>query len=81
MEDFPFTSARYRAEEANFSCGKIISVLKHELGLTKKHSRWVTHFLSPEQKILKLECSRELLATLKKLNATQRAAIITCDES
>ena len=81
LEDYPFASARYIAEKVNVSCGKIISMLKLELGLTKKHSRWVPHFLSPEQKSLRVECSRELLVTLKKLKTTQRAAVITCDES
>lgn len=81
LDEYPFASARYIAEELHVSCGKIISMLKLELGLTKKHSRWVPHLLNDSQKKLRVECSKELLVTLSKLKGNQRAAVITGDES
>ena len=46
LNEYPFASARFIAQELQVNCGKIINVLKLELGLTKKHARWVPHFLT-----------------------------------
>ena len=81
LDEYPFASARFIAQQLHVSCGKIIKVLKLELGLTKKYARWVPHFLTDEQKKLRMELSKALLIKLSKLKECQRAAVITGDES
>ncbi len=81
LDEFPFSSARYIAITLDMNKGKVLRILKHELGLTKRYARWVPHFLSDEQKEKRIVYSKSLLKLLQSLQGNQRAAVVTGDES
>ena len=81
LEDMPYASARYISEELNLNRSVVTRILKIQLGLQKRHLRWVPHNLTDEQKVKRVELSKSMLKTLSSLSENQRAAVITGDES
>ena len=81
LEEFPFASARYISATLAISKGKVIRILKQELGLKKCTARWVPHFLNEDQKRKRVEYSISMLKKLTSLNENQRASVVTGDES
>ena len=81
LQEMPFASAHTISSLLCMSRKQVTRILKLELGLTKKHSRWVPHFLTDIQKEERVRLSTSMLKLLQSLGPKQRAAIVTGDES
>ena len=79
--NYPFASAHYIAEELGISIGTTIRALREELGMEIKLAKWVPHFLSESDFEKRICMAKSMLKMLHQLHGTQRAALITCDES
>ena len=80
LDNMPNASARYISSELKLDRYVVIRILKVELGLQKRHFRWVPHDLSSEQKMKRVELAKSMLKTLVQLSPSQRAAVVTGDE-
>jgi hypothetical protein len=61
MQKYPFGSARVIAQHFLTTVPTIKDMLQRELGMKKFSRRWVPHFLSPAQKIARVEASKTTL--------------------
>ena len=81
LDDYPFYSARMIAKTLNKSKSTIIKVLKEELNMKKRSTRWVPYILSDEVKSERIEVSNKIYKILINSSERKLNAIITCDES
>lgn len=80
LKQKPFSSARSIAEELEVSPHTIINILETKLGFRLLHLKWIPHFLTDKQRIIRMEKASELLELLRKKNKMFKY-IITGDES
>jgi hypothetical protein len=64
MQKYSFTSARVIAQHFLRTVPTIKDILQRELGMRKFLRRWVLHFLSPAQKVVRVEASKIILRVL-----------------
>jgi hypothetical protein len=64
MQKYPFASARVIAQHLLTMVPTIKDILQRELRMRKFSRRWVPHFLSPAQKIARVEASKTILRVL-----------------
>mgnify|MGYP001073832873 CR=1 FL=1 len=81
LNDFPFASAKYISKRLYCSTNTIISNLENNLGYKRFIRRWVPHELTEENKIERVQKSKELLAILLEHQKNNFCTIITLDES
>jgi hypothetical protein len=61
MQKHPFTSARVIVQHFLTTVPMIKDILQRELGMRKFSRGWVPHFLSPTQKVARVEVSKTIL--------------------
>jgi histone-lysine N-methyltransferase SETMAR len=81
LQKYPFASARELAHHFLTSVPTIKEILQRELGMKKFTRRWVPHFLSPAQKVARVEASTEMLRILHEAEENDFDGIATGDES
>ena len=81
LDEFPFASARFISTQVALSVNTVIRILKQELHLKKRYSRWVPKFLTQSQKAERVKLSKMMLQKLTKLTSNQRQCVVTCGES
>jgi hypothetical protein len=81
MQKCPFASARVIAQHFLTTVPPIKDILQRELGMRKFSRRWVPHFLSPAQKVARIEASKTVLRVLQDAGSNDFKGIATGDES
>jgi hypothetical protein len=81
MQKYPFASARVIAQHFPTTVPMINDILQKELGMRKFSRGWVSHFLSPAQKIVRAEASKTILRILQDAESNDFEGIATGDES
>jgi hypothetical protein len=81
MQKYPFASARVIAHHFLTTVPTIRDILERELGMRKFSRRWVPHFLSPAQKVARVEVSKTILRVLQDAESNDFGGIATGDES
>jgi hypothetical protein len=61
MQKHPFASARVISQHFLTTAPPIKDILQRELGMRKFSRRWELHFLSPAQKVARVETSKTIL--------------------
>jgi hypothetical protein len=61
MQKYPFASARAIAQHFLTTVPTIKDILQRELGMREFSRRWVPRFLSPAQKVARVEASKTIL--------------------
>lgn len=69
------------AVEAGISHGSVHVILKEHLRMAKLCARWIPHSLTPQQKEERVDCSRCLLAKMKRWGANGLKMLVTGDET
>jgi hypothetical protein len=64
LQNYPFASARILAQHFLMGVPTIKKSVQRELGLKNFARRWVPYFLSPAQKVARVEASTEMLRIL-----------------
>jgi hypothetical protein len=80
MQKCPFASAGVIAQHF-LTVPTIKDILQRELGMRKFSRRWVPHFLSPVQKVARVEASKTILRVLQGTESNDFEGIATGDES
>ena len=81
IEQFPSSSCKYISMMLGMSKTTVKKILTDELHLKKLHFHWVPYALTPQQKVNRVDQSKQLLNALKSLSQFQMTKVITCDES
>lgn len=81
IEEQPSASARAIAMILNIDKNTVIKILRNNLHLEKRYTKWIPHILSDEQKAKRVQVSIELKDKLQSLTVNQLTATITCDEA
>jgi hypothetical protein len=81
LADYPFSSIRQLSRRTCLPRSTVHRHLTHSLRFTIRHLRWVPHFLTAEQKRIRVGMSRELLRVLPVQMASQWHDIVILDES
>ena len=81
LAEHPFSSVRELSRRTCLPRSTVHRHLTHSLGFRVRHLRWVPHFLTAEQKQMRVTMSRELLRVLSVQRARQWHDIVTLDES
>jgi hypothetical protein len=81
MQKSPFASARVIAQHFLTTVHTIKDILQRELGIRQLSRRWVPHFLSPAQKVARVEASKIILRVLQDAESNYFKGIATGDES
>jgi hypothetical protein len=81
MQKYPFASASVIAQHFLTTVPTIKNILQRELGMIKCSLRWVPHFLSPAQKVARVEASKTILRVLQDTESNDFKGIATGDES
>jgi transposase len=81
MQKYPFASARAIAQHFLTTVPMIKDILQRELGMRKFSRRWVPHFLSPAQKVARVEASKTILRVLQHAESNDFEGIATGGES
>jgi hypothetical protein len=81
MQKYPFASAGVIAQNFLMTAPTITGILQKELGTRKFSRRWVPHFLSPAQKVARLEASKTILRVLQDAESNNFEGIAAGDES
>jgi transposase len=68
MQKYPFASARVIAQHFLTTVPTTKNILQRELGMRKFSRRWVPHFLSPAQKVARVEASKQYCEFCKTRN-------------
>jgi hypothetical protein len=79
MQKYPFASARVIAQHFLTRVLTIEDILQRELGMRKFSWRWVPHFLSPAQKVARVEASKTILRVLQDAESNDFEGITTGD--
>jgi hypothetical protein len=77
----PFARARVIAQHFLTTVPTNKDILQRELGMRKFSWRWMPHFLSPAQKVVRLETSKTILRVLQDTVSNDFEGIATGDES
>jgi transposase len=79
IEENPHITYEILQEETELSYGTLFSIIKNQLGFSKKASRWIPHHLTPENKKKRFEFAK---AVLEKFNSGEWRTdqIVTGDE-
>jgi hypothetical protein len=80
MQKYLFSSARVIAQHFLTTVPANMDILQRELGMTKFPRRWMPHFLSPTQKVARIEASKTLLRVLQDAELNEFEVIATNDE-
>jgi hypothetical protein len=81
MQKYPFASARVIAQHFLKTVPSIKDIFLRELGMRKFSRRWVPDFLSPAQKVARVETSKTILRVLQDAELNNFERITTGDES
>jgi transposase len=81
MQKCPFASARRIAQHFLTTVPTIKDILQRELGMREFSRRWVPHFLSPAQKVARVEALKTILRVLQEAELNGFEGIATGDES
>jgi hypothetical protein len=81
MQKCPFASARVIAQHFLATGPTIKDILQRELGMRKFSRRWVPHFLSPAQKVARVEALKTILRVLQDAESNDFEGIAIVDES
>jgi hypothetical protein len=81
MQKCPLASARVIAQHFLTTVPMIKDILQRELGMRKFSRRWLHHFLSPAQKVVRVEASKTTLRVLQDAESNDLEGIATGDES
>jgi hypothetical protein len=81
MQKYPFASAKIIAQHFLTPVPTIKDILQRELGMGKFSRRWVPHFLSPAQKVARVEASKTILRVLQDAESNDFEGIAMGDES
>jgi hypothetical protein len=81
MQKYPFASVRVIAQHFLTTVPAIKEILQRELGMKKFSRRWVPHFLSPAQKVARVEASKTTLRVLQDAESNDSKGLATGDES
>jgi hypothetical protein len=81
MQKYPFASARVIAQHFLTTVPTIKDILQRELGMRKFSWRWMPHFLSPAQKVARVETSKIILQILQDAESNDFEGIATGDLS
>jgi hypothetical protein len=68
MQKYPFANARVIAQYFLTTAPAIKVILQRELGMIKFSRHWMTHFLSPAQKVARVEASKQYCEFYKTRN-------------
>jgi hypothetical protein len=68
MQKYPFASARVIAQHFLTTVPTIKDILQRELGMKKFSWRWVPHFLSPAQKVARVDHQKQYYEFYKTRN-------------
>jgi hypothetical protein len=80
MQKYPFASARVIAQHFPTTVPRIKDILQRELGMRKFSRRWVSHFLSPAQKVPRVEALKTILRVLQDVESNDFEGIAAGDE-
>jgi histone-lysine N-methyltransferase SETMAR len=81
LDEHPFSSVRSISRTLNSPSTTIWRYLTHHLGLVYKHSKWVPHMLSADQKQKRVNDCSELAIILERCKHNGWRDIITGDQS
>jgi histone-lysine N-methyltransferase SETMAR len=81
MQKHPFASTRVIAQYYLTTIPTIKDILQRELGMRQFSRRWVPHFLSPAQKVPRVEASKSMLRVLQDAESNNLKGIATSDDS
>jgi hypothetical protein len=81
LAEYPFSSVGELSRRICLPRSPIHRHLTRSLDSTMRHLRWVPHFLTPEQKKLRVHMATELLGILAIQRTRQWHDIVTLDES
>jgi hypothetical protein len=81
LADYPLFSVRELSRRIYLSVYTVHRHLTQSLNFTIRYLRWVPHFLTPEQKELRVHMAGELLRILAVHSTRQWHNIVTLDES
>jgi hypothetical protein len=81
LHAYPFANPRVIAQHFLTMVPTINEILQRELGMRKFSRRWVFHFLSPAQKVARVEASKTILRVLQEAESNDFEEIATGDES
>jgi hypothetical protein len=81
LDDYPFLSVRELSRMICLPRSTVHRHLTQSLRFTIRHLRWVPHFLTIEQKALRVQMAGELLGILSIQSRRQWHDIVTLDES
>jgi hypothetical protein len=80
LAEFPFSSVRELSRRICLPKSAVHRHLTQSLRFTVRHLRWVPHFLTVEQKQIRVQMAIELLQVLSVQSTRQWQDIITLDE-
>jgi hypothetical protein len=81
MQKYPFASTRVIAQHFFTTVPTIKDILQRELGMRKFSRRWVHHFLSPAQKVARVEASKTILRVQQEAESNDFEGIAPGDDS
>jgi hypothetical protein len=81
LAEFPFSSVRELLRRIYLPRSTVHQHLTQSLRFTVRHLRWVSHFLTAEQKLIRVQMAIELLQVLSMQSTRQWHNIVTLDES
>jgi hypothetical protein len=81
MQKCPFTSARIITQHFLKTVPTIKDIFQRELGMRKFSRPWVPYFLSPAQKVARVEASKTMFRVLQDAESNDFEGIATGDQS
>jgi DNA-binding transcriptional ArsR family regulator len=81
LAEFPFSSASELSRRISLPRSTVHRHLTQSLCFTVRHLRWVPHFLTVEQKQIRVQMAIELLEVLSVQSTRQWHNIVTLDKS
>jgi alpha-D-ribose 1-methylphosphonate 5-triphosphate synthase subunit PhnL len=81
MQKYPFASTKVIARHFFTTVLMIKDILQRELGMRKLSRGWVPSFLSPAQKVARVEALKIILRVLQDTESNDFEGIATGDES
>jgi hypothetical protein len=81
MQKYPFAGARVIAQRFLTTVPMTKDILHRELGMRQLSRRWAPHFLSPAQKVARVEASQTILRVPENAESNDFEGIAMGDES
>ena len=81
LRERPFISCKVICKKLRIPKTTCLRVLHDELGLLKRHLRWVPHRLEDSQKALRVAFSHDILEVLRRTQENDFAMLLTGDEA